>query len=371
MQPGFDATGITLDIPVDLLDKTPGAPFALFKVRVGNDRELVEQMMKNDPRIAWVEDDIDMTTTETDVQGGSKGGSIPVVWSNDNSYSENSAMLSQIGWYGGKLGRTFRPVKVAILDTGLSPFQPTLWKNVVASKNFMDDSTQPYDLPTYIDSNGNGELNDGTGHGSMVAGLVVTMDPKASLIIGRVADSDGNATVWSLISGIAYSVAQGAELINISLGSQTDIPALSDVLDWADEHNVSIVAPAGNTNLNRLTYPAQISKCISIAGVDATDHKSLFSNYSSRVDLSAPSTGVKSAWWDGSMAVWSGTSFAAPLVTGAISSALHLRPALTSDVLRNRANNGGINIDNLNPNYHGQMGLRLNHRLMIKSILGQ
>ena len=92
-----------------------------------------------------------------------------------------------------------------------------------------------------------------------------------------------------------------------------------------------VVSSAGNSNLNKITYPAaqasSKNKTLSVGSVDLNDVKSTFSNYSGDVSLVAPGENVYAPAPDGRMAAWSGTSMAAPMVSGGLALALGQRLA--------------------------------------------
>lgn len=355
------AANVASSYGLQLLDETAPAPFALYECPPGTTADFFQTAMLGDPRVVWAEDDGTLEPPEKQSSKGSVGNVIA-----DWGYlaSENANFLNQINWKGPRADG-YRPVRVAVLDTGLSPQVPRLWNRVVASINAVPDAYGVEDLPRNVDSNGNGEPDDGAGHGTMVVGLIDLIAPHVDLVLARVADSDGVATSWSVIKGLAFAAIQGAEIANVSLGAIDRLNALSDVLDWTDEVGLVVVAPAGNGSTGEVLFPAGYSKTICVTGVDANDVKAPFSNWGGDADLAAPAVGIRSAWWNGMTAVWSGTSFAAPMVTASIADTLRrtARPIAPS-VLRNDAKRGGDDIDALNPNYDGELGRRLNVRWM-------
>ncbi|HRF58569.1 MAG TPA: S8 family serine peptidase [Fimbriimonadaceae bacterium] len=344
---------------IQLLDVTPGAPFARFNVPAGLNADTIQVRMVSEGRAIWCEDDAQVIMPEH--SGAGKGSTISAVGDRSTLQGLNSTFLRQIQWSSSLAATSGRRVKLAILDTGISPQQPALWAKVSASMNAIEGGQPPHDVARGRDTSGNGRPDEAVGHGTMVAGLVDQVGPQVQLVIARVADSDGVATAWTIIEGLAFAVNQGAEVANVSLGAIQRIPALSDVLDWTEQRGLLVVAAIGNNGQRRSLSPATISKVVSVAGVQSGDAKASFSNWEGKTLACAPASGLKSFWWDGTLGVWSGTSFAAPLVSGAIADCLRRRTTrLTPDAIRKLLRNAGDDVNAQNRSYRDQLGRRLN-----------
>lgn len=350
-----DAPAVAKRAGILLIDTASPGPFVLFRTFPGQDVHAVQAALMLDAEVVWAEDDQPVDFPER--TGGGKGSTIAAIADRDALYTENSSLLSQINWSRPRSLAAGREVRVAILDTGLSPWHQRLWNKTVASANFVEGG-QPFDVPLLSDSNQNGQLDDGTGHGSMVAGIIDFVAPKTKLVVARVADSDGLSTAWRIVKGLSFAVANGAEVANISLGSVDQIKALSDVIDWTETKHLLIVSPVGNNSLDGALFPSKISRVVCVTGLASDDTKAPFSNWAGTADASAPATGVRSTWWDGSMGVWSGTSFAAPLVAGSVADALRRGP-VPLGIMRGLVRSTGTDIDGLNPLYDGELGLKL------------
>lgn len=362
------ASIIARDYKLELLDTTKGGPFALYEVSEFAKHQ-IQVLMNADVRIVWVEDDYVLGSPEGENQRpedirARAGGTIPAVFNSKAGRLYNKEALSQINWqltpYISGLDRN---VGVAILDTGLSPFQPELWQNVVATLD-ATGSGSVYDLPADLDTNGNGLKDEAVGHGTFVTSIIATVAPYANIAVAKVADSDGIATSWTIIKGLVFAVQSGCELVNISLGSVDRPKALSDVLDWTEANGLTIIAGVGNDDDDRITFPARYSKVIAVAGLDPVDVKASFSNYEGSVDQSAPAVLVAGAWWKGGMVGWSGTSFSTPFVTGCLADTARKRDFWSPSEVRALAENIGTNIDSINPNYEGKLGLKLNWQML-------
>jgi hypothetical protein len=364
---------IAFEYQVGFVDRAFNGPFVLYSVDEAR-KELVETAMEADARIVWVEDDFSLGSPEDldqrpeDIRSR-VGGTIPAIFDHAAGQFYNSGHLEQINWRptGFMLGD--RQVRVAVLDTGLSPKQPVLWENVVATA----DATVPsifsgdvFDYPQGVDTNGNGTPDDAVGHGTFVTSIVSTVAPYAQLVIVKVADSDGVATAWTVIKGLAFAVESGCELANISLGAVDQPTALGDVVEWASLHGLTVVAGAGNDNTDRALYPARFDGVVGVSGVDELDHKADFSNWDGHLIQAAPCVLVAGAWWEGGMVGWSGTSFAAPFVTGCLADTARKRPVWTPTKVVQLCETTGVDIDPLNLPYEGELGLRLDWSMLMK-----
>lgn len=337
---------------VRLLDVTAGAPFAYFSAANEAAADAAAVLMKADPAVVWVEDDDELTTPE-----GQKGSTLPAVGDRAALHAANTQFLSQINWSSSLAQAPGRAVKVAILDTGLSPRQTYLWNKVSANMNAIERTQPAWDWPRKQDTNGDGKVDNMVGHGTMVAGIIDMISPKSRLVIARVADSDGVATAWNLIKGLAFAVTSGAEVANVSLGTMTQVPALTDVLDWCEEQNLLVVGAIGNGNVRGACYPARISKVVAVGGLFPDNTKAPFSNWDGRCLVSGPATGITSQDWNGKFGVWSGTSFSTPMATAVAAEAMRASAGrVPLPALRLAYKKQGSDLDRANPKYRAQLG---------------
>lgn len=377
LAPGTTYAEIAADYQVVFLDRSPGGPFALYSVDLTR-KEAVEAAMATDPRIVWAEDDFELDSPEDldqrpeDIRARS-GGTIPAIFDRAAGVFYNQDSLRQINWRATGFGFGDRLVRVAILDTGLSEHQPVLWENVVA----IIDATVPTDLaadgnpldePMGLDTNGNGEPDDAVGHGTFVTSIIATVAPYSRLVVAKVADSDGMATAWTVIKGIAFAVENECEFANISLGAIDQPTALGDVIAWAELNGLTVIAGAGNDSVNRARFPSRFTEVIGVSGVDVTDHKADFSNWDGHLRQAAPSVDIAGAWWKGGMVGWSGTSFAAPFVTGCLADNVRRRSRMTPEEVRLVCETTGVDINALNPLYKDELGLRVDWELLMRKM---
>jgi subtilisin family serine protease len=244
---------------------------------------------------------------------------------------------------------TGRGVTVAVIDTGIAN-HPALERNLVTGYDFLreeplegeddvpgpDPGTPDVQQGTTVVLNlmerppGGGYWGGGydaptlgqyavLGHGTMIAGVVHLIAPRARIMPLRVFGPDGRTDTATIIRAIYYAVDHGAEVINMSFSTGEPSPELTRAIDYATERGVISVASAGNQGRDVETYPASLANVLGVAATDDGDRRSPFSNYGFRVaDLAAPGEGILTTYLDGGYAVGWGTSFSTALVSGGV-----------------------------------------------------
>ena len=337
-------------------DSTPDAPYVLLSLPATPSTFFVAQLCFDYGlfNVLWSGDDASLWSAES----VARGATIGVIRTQNDTVALNATALAQVDWSADLAATDGRTVHVAILDNGLSRLQTGLWSSVDASYDAFGGTAD--DRPMGRDSDGDGVFDESVGHGTMVAGIVHTVAPNVRLIVAKVADSDGRASAWGIVKGLTFAANHGAEVANISLGSQDPVPAFSDAARWCQTKGMLVVAAIGNQGASQAWYPAGDSSALCVAGLDATDLKTSFSNYDALTVSSAPDVGVVSQWWDGGLASWSGTSFASPFVAGAIADCLRRTTPKSPGFLISAVAASGRNVDGVNPaSYHGMLGTAL------------
>ncbi|MFC4455687.1 S8 family peptidase [Deinococcus sonorensis] len=220
-------------------------------------------------------------------------------------------------------------IKVAVLDTGLDLNHPAFSGHVDTANmyDFVAGTPTPQDV-----SNGTSSGSEGYGHGTAVASLVLQIAPKATILPLRVLDTNGCGDIQTIANAISYAVSAGAKVINLSLGSTTDVWALNSAIQSAISRGVTVVAAAGNSGDTNVLYPArnalangnnlQAYGSVSVGSVTNSLTKSAFSTYGSYLELTAPGEGLKTAFPNNQTVLATGTSFSTPVVSGALALAL-------------------------------------------------
>lgn len=206
---------------------------------------------------------------------------------------------------------TNKKVKVAILDSGISPHDD-LKNKIVASYNAIQSDQDPID-----------DLN----HGTAIAGIISSSQNKmgfsgiakdnVEIYNVKVLNSHGKSDFQTVINGIEWSIKNDVDIINISFGFETNNLEFENVIKKALANGIIIVAASGNTLGLRVDYPAKYEGVISVSAL-----KSDFTTYSysgkGKIDYAAPGKNILSTDKNGDYSIFNGTSFATAFVTGSI-----------------------------------------------------
>ncbi len=174
--------------------------------------------------------------------------------------------------------------RFAIIDTGIDEAHPELASRIVAGYDFVENDTNPHDL---------------NGHGTHVAGIaaavtnngagVAGMDWQARIMPVRVLDASGSGYTSNVVSGINWAFANGADVLNLSLGSTSNDWYLQYAVTNAHAAGSSVVAAMGNNrNQNPTSYPAACENVMAVAATGPSDTYTYYSQYGSHCDIAAP-----------------------------------------------------------------------------------
>jgi len=142
-----------------------------------------------------------------------------------------------------------------------------------------------------------------------------------------------------------WAADHGARVINLSLGGPGESPVLHEAVRYAVGRGAVVVAAAGNTGDHTPQYPAAYPEVVTVGATDPAGAVSDFSSWGSWVDVAAPGVRITSTYLGNAYAVWSGTSFAAPIVSG-IAALIRAKyptwtPAEVTDRLTSRTRDAG------------------------------
>ena len=177
----------------------------------------------------------------------------------------------------------------------------------------------------HIDLAGGGVAGPGAAHGTAVASIIAGSEgiaPAAELFVVRVLNDGGIGNSFHVAEGIVQAVYLGVDVLNMSLGVYQDTQLMREAIRYAEDHDVIMVAAAGNDGYTQMPYPAAYPQVLSVTAVDSVGRQALFPNQSSSIDFAAPGVGVLTAKENGGTMLFSGTSAAAPFVTGTLASIL-------------------------------------------------
>ena len=245
-------------------------------------------------------------------------------------------------------------VVVALLDSGVQLDHPALadvW--TVERYDFVADDDNP-------GLAGTDTTTVAAGHGTHVAGIIHTVAPAARIMPLRVLDDEARGDIFQLAEAIIYATDQGANVINMSLGTSEDSELLDEITNRATARGVMVVAAAGNLGSKERQYPAASSCVLAITAVNEKQQKADFANYGSWLDLAAPGVGIYSTLPPSGYGTWSGTSMATPWAAGEAALLYSLMAKLNRPLnVRQLAElmiGTARSVDGANPKYRGKLG---------------
>lgn len=268
-------------------------------------------------------------------------------------------------------------IVVAVVDTGVDLSHPDLKDSLVNGQNFVNTFSPP---------------QDDNGHGTNVAGIIAAkahdlsgyngVAPGTKIMPIKVLDQKGVGSTATLLAGIQYAIDNHADIINLSLGSYGDSKSLHDLIKQAIDHNILVIAAAGNDSDNWISdepgqldsdplkdisrkayptsYPALYDEVISVGAVEQLYDTNLtvadFSNVL-KVDVAAPGAYIYSTYLNGGYKFMHGTSQATSFVSGLAAlikannpniSAIHLRAIIENSATQLPST--ALSYGNLKPN---------------------
>ena len=210
-------------------------------------------------------------------------------------------------------------VKIGVIDTGCQSHKDLRHSIVRQIALEIDSET------------GTADSRDRNGHGTFVCGIISAkggvagvngVAPDSKIVSIKATDENGITNYNLITQGIYCAVLEGCDIINISIGGDNYNKKLHDAIIYAYDRNIPIVCAAGNDghflNMNLIDYPAKYKQTIAIGGCDNTKDLALFSTIGKEIDFVAPSVDIYSTYLNNTYKKMSGTSFAAPYVTGII-----------------------------------------------------
>lgn len=265
------------------------------------------KILRLNPRIVAIEADAPVSSDATQS---------PVTWGLDRIDQRDRPLSNSYSY-----DRTGSGVKAYVVDSGIAAHSDLGARVTTGSNSYS----------SIADGRG---TTDCDGHGTHVAGIIggtthgVAKD--VTLVPVRVLDCTGGGSASGVIAGLNWIISNhpaGAPAVaNLSLGVSPNT-FLDEAVRATIADGVTVVVAAGNTYQDACERsPSRVTTAITVGATDSSDKKASFSNRGSCVDLFAPGVSITSDGLDGSTAVRSGTSMAAPHVSGTVALLLSATP---------------------------------------------
>ena len=203
-------------------------------------------------------------------------------------------------------------IVIAVIDTGVDynhrDLQGNIWCNEAELNGAtgVDDDGNGYidDLHGYNFAYNNSDPMDDNGHGTHVAGIIAAVGNNGLDVAGvcwnarimsvKILDAGGDGVTADGASAIYYAVANGADVISLSWGSEEDSQVIKDAVAYARRQGVLVVAAAGNEGADISFYPASYPGVIAVAATESNDKRWYLSDYGDWVDIAAPGRDILS-----------------------------------------------------------------------------
>jgi subtilisin family serine protease len=292
------------------------------------------------------------------------GEHVAVAWAEPNAVMLASSTVPNDPYYASQWGHArigsedawdlhtgVDTVIIAIIDSGVDTSHPDLAAKIVPGFDFVDDDVDP---------------DDSNGHGTHVAGIAAALTDNETGVAGmswgagimpvRVLDANGGGTSADVADAIVWAANNGADILNLSLGTTVFSQALQDAVNTAHGSGCLVVAAMGNYRLdgNPTAYPAALDNVLAVAATDRYDGIAWYSQYGSHCDVAAPggelaylhdSSGIRSTMptssctlngygYSSSYDYLQGTSQATPFVSGLAALVWSVAPDLGPDQIQ-------------------------------------
>jgi len=259
---------------------------------------------------------------------------------------------------------------IAIVDTGIQLNHPDLdnkiWVNETEQNGDpgVDDDANGFVDDIYGWDFGNDDNNpsDSVGHGTAVAGVaaaesnnnqgITGVDWQAKLIAVKVWEDGEEETSPDIAAlGVKYAADMGAKIINMSWGAFTDWSVIKEAVDYAYAKGAILVGATGNEGQNQVYYPAKYTNVIGVGSINSSGQLSSFTNRGTGLDLAAPGDSIYTTFKGSNYISGSGTSLAAPFVSGAIALVSSTQPNLTATQIKTKLQTLGNSVSGYNLKY--------------------
>jgi subtilisin family serine protease len=216
---------------------------------------------------------------------------------------------------------TGKGIKVAVVDSGIDASHPDLVGSVKGGVDVEVNPSGPEFKPC--------SMTDMFGHGTACAGIIKGVAPEVELYSVKVLGPSLGGSGEAFIAGLRWAIENRMDVVNLSLGTSREefFAYLHELVDLAYFGRTILVAAANN--VPPPSFPSVFSSLISVGNLTSGDPLAFVYRYGERIEMAAPGSNVRVAWAGGGYKTVTGTSFAAPQVSGIVALILSKHPDLT------------------------------------------
>ena len=275
--------------------------------------------LRQDPRVLRIDPDVEVFALPSDLSAEANITNQPIPWGVDKISAPSAWSISR-----------GQGVKVAVVDTGIARSHADLNDNLAGCVNFIQSWKT---------------CEDDNGHGTHVSGIIAAEDnsfgvvgvaPQARIYAYKVLNRRGSGYLSDIIEALDRSITDGVVVINMSLGTSSDVQSFHDAIIKVYNAGITQVAAAGNSGpgSNTVNYPGAYPEVIGVAATDSSNNVPSWSSRGPQVDIAAPGVSVYSTYLKNGYTTMSGTSMASPHVAGVAALRLFLKPGTSPGQIR-------------------------------------
>lgn len=276
----------------EVIERIANISAAVARPGVGQDKEKWLEQWRESPSVEYIHENRPVQTLAL----------VP-----NDSFFPAQSYLKQIGMPNAwEVENGNDSITIALVDTGVDLQHKDLKNNLVEGINLLQPQLPP---------------QDDNGHGTNVAGVIAAETNnkrgvsgilwKAKMMPIKALDSNGRGDEVKLAEAIRYAVDHGAKIIVLSVGLVVNDPILSEVVQYAEDKNILLVAATGNDEGEMVRYPAAYPTVLAVGGISENNTTEERSNYGQEIDVVAPWSVYTTALGD-KYETKDGTSMAAP-----------------------------------------------------------
>lgn len=220
-------------------------------------------------------------------------------------------------------------IRIAVIDSGIDATHPALEGLKLAD----DISVTSDGIRLTVREN---DGRDVFGHGTAVAGILREVAPAAEIGNFRALDGQNRSRSFIIAECVRQAIARGYHIINCSFGCRGLAKYVMDYKDWIDAAYVAgihVVAAGSNLNDSVREWPAHFPSVVGVGVADCGEEE-LIHRPDRLVSLAAKGERVSVPWLGGGTRIETGSSFAAPRVSGFIARLLSQHPDLRPDLVK-------------------------------------